>query len=240
MPISLGFGMRKPSVLLLLCFLAPATASNVTCPLFEVASSLIAVSTSAGCTLKLDVNFYVQQSETAQFYPSSVTMTHNVVQGGSVPILQSTEFASIPPGTQDFTQVDNYVSQVVWTPELRHSARIYDLRVFVPTCDTQAVLAVTVKKCRICLKEDETLGIIASRYNRHWTQIWSVNPSLLSPDKISAGNEISLGNIYSTSEGDTLMLLSGIRDCRHSADTSVCIIPETCPEFRARVAGITW
>ncbi|EKX53852.1 hypothetical protein GUITHDRAFT_160950 [Guillardia theta CCMP2712] len=253
-----GLKLILSPILLLLCVVVaqPAVASNVTCPQFEVASSQLYRTTSVGCTLTVDLNFHVKPGLSLD--TNSVKLTHDVVMGVSLPSLQSTQFASSPPKTEAFTNMIYYVSRVVWTPELVHSAQTYLLNVFVPTCDTSSLLRVTVNKCKMCLSEDQTLESIAGLYNRHWSQIWSVNPFLLSPDKISAGQEINLGIIYSTTDGDTLMLLSvrfGISldllkqlnpEIPASAfpnlgsNTSICVIPETCPEFRARVPGITW
>mmetsp|Transcript_18269 Transcript_18269/g.60019 ORF Transcript_18269/g.60019 Transcript_18269/m.60019 type:complete len:271 (-) Transcript_18269:273-1085(-) len=181
-----GLKLILSPILLLLCVVVaqPAVASNVTCPQFEVASSQLYRTTSVGCTLTVDLNFHVKPGLSLD--TNSVKLTHDVVMGVSLPSLQSTQFASSPPKTEAFTNMIYYVSRVVWTPELVHSAQTYLLNVFVPTCDTSSLLRVTVNKCKMCLSEDQTLESIAGLYNRHWSQIWSVNPFLLSPDKISA------------------------------------------------------
>ena len=177
-------------ILFLLLIVAPdaIVASNVTCPRFDVDSSQVYITTSVGCTLTVDLNFHAQPTvENFQtFDTNSVKLTHDVVMGVSLPRLQSTQFASFAPGAENFKNLIYYVSRVVWTPELVHSAQTYMLNVFVPTCASSSLLRVTVNKCKMCLSEDQTLESIAGLYNRHWSQIWSVNPSLLSPDKISA------------------------------------------------------
>merc|ERR1711998_498216 len=74
------------------------------------------------------------------------------------------------------------------------------------SCDAPSDITfnVMVKKCAYCIQERDSLHSLASEFGTHWTQMWSVNQgALLSPDMVSNGQEIRLGNNYTTQFGDT-------------------------------------
>jgi LysM repeat protein len=116
-----------------------------------------------------------------------------------------------------------------------------------------------VYKCKYCVNEKESMHSIAQRFSTHWTQIWSTNHQLETPDTLSKGQEITLGNFYRTVKGDTWKLIavrfgttverlmelnrdltSETMTALVPANSQVCVMPDTCPERRIPHEGITW
>mmetsp|Transcript_38498 Transcript_38498/g.78937 ORF Transcript_38498/g.78937 Transcript_38498/m.78937 type:complete len:256 (-) Transcript_38498:44-811(-) len=145
-----------------------------------------------------------------------------------------------------------------WKPELKDAGFYEGLQMNMYGCDDPAEFSIRVVKCRYCINERDSLHSLAAQFNVHWTQIWSSNPgALLSPDALQAGQEIILGNNYTTVFGDTWMYLS-VRfgatipamkalnpdfvqyDAIIPGGLSMCVMPETCPERRPAVPGISW
>ena len=111
---------------------------------------------------------------------------------------------------------------------------------------------------------------IAARFDTHWTQLWSPNHELETPDQLQKGKRIKLGNFYQTVAGDTWKLMAvrfgttvkRLMDLNPDLaadnadsyasppdnslvvlvppDTVVCVMLETCPERRERYPGVTW
>jgi hypothetical protein len=134
-------------------------------------------------------------------------------------------------------------------------------------CENKCTFSVTVEKCKYCVAERESTHTLAAKFGRHWTQIWSSNPHLLSPDTLSVQQLISLGNSYRLQYGDTwtsvsvrfgvsIALLQQLNPdfqdedgfvhsaklYKHTLDhnATMCIMPETCPGYRPVVPGISW
>lgn len=121
-------------------------------------------------------------------------------------------------------------------------------------------ITLNVIKCKYCINDKDSAHSVAAMFGRHWTQIWSSNHAVVSPDRLAVGHLINLGNTYTTVAGDTwqylavrfglsVQLLERLNPELVGADlnklvlapgTDVCIMPETCPERRPTVAGITW
>mmetsp|Transcript_20829 Transcript_20829/g.49581 ORF Transcript_20829/g.49581 Transcript_20829/m.49581 type:complete len:255 (+) Transcript_20829:211-975(+) len=151
----------------------------------------------------------------------------------------------------------NFRAVFAWKPALA-DAKFYDgLRMDLASCTDPIVFSIQVVKCRYCVNERDSLHSIAADFNTHWTQIWSSNIDILtSPDTLRTGDEIALGNVYHTQFGDTWKYLS-VRfgtsveslqrlnpEMRYAAiipgGLSMCVMPETCPERRPAVPGISW
>jgi len=107
---------------------------------------------------------------------------------------------------------------VRWTPQLEHAGSRFSMILSStdPNCDA-AILAAQrmshtvifrVQKCEYCISEKESLHSIAARFSTHWTQIWSSNHQLDSPDQLAARQKIKLGNFYKTAKGDTWKLMA--------------------------------
>mmetsp|Transcript_35926 Transcript_35926/g.72481 ORF Transcript_35926/g.72481 Transcript_35926/m.72481 type:complete len:256 (+) Transcript_35926:119-886(+) len=144
-----------------------------------------------------------------------------------------------------------------WKPQLK-DARFYEgLRMELASCTDPITFSIEVVKCRYCVNERDSLHSIAADFGTHWTQIWSSNPDmLLSPDTLTTGDELALGNIYTTQFGDTWKYLSvrfgvsidSLRRLNPDMTTAaiipgglaMCVMPETCPERRPAVPGISW
>ncbi|KAJ1480781.1 hypothetical protein T484DRAFT_1955712 [Baffinella frigidus] len=121
-------------------------------------------------------------------------------------------------------------------------------------------ITLQVIKCKYCINDKDSAHSVAAQFGRHWTQIWSSNHAVISPDTLAVGDLINLGNIYTTVAGDTwqylavrfgssVQLLEDLNPELITADvnklilapgTQICVMPETCPERRPTVPGITW
>lgn len=138
------------------------------------------------------------------------------------------------------------------------------------TCANICQFSVTVLKCKYCAGERDSVHTLSAQFGRHWTQLWSSNPQLLSPDTLGVGQLLALGNSYRLQNGDTwtsvavrfgttVALLEqlnpdfadpvvpgGFLDSVALYRTSVvlnstmCVMPETCPAYRPVVPGISW
>ena len=121
-------------------------------------------------------------------------------------------------------------------------------------------ITLMVIKCKYCINDKDSAHSVAAIFGRHWTQIWSSNHGVISPDTLAVGDKIDLGNTYTTVAGDTwqylavrfgssVQLLEDLNPELIAADinkltlapgTQICVMPETCPERRPTVPGITW
>ena len=184
---------------------------------------------------------------------------------------------------EDSTSVQRlgFVAKVKWTPRLEHAAlslaadgrapKVW--RLFISSTETQCrtlahELVFNVWKCEYCINEKDSMHSIAARFSTHWTQIWSSNHQIDSPDQLVTGQRIQLGNIYETVKGDTWNLMA-VRfgttvdrlltlnpDLAKPPSSSsqadqylvnivaqnslVCVVPDTCPERRKSSPGVTW
>ena len=137
-------------------------------------------------------------------------------------------------------------------------------------CSTVCSFFVTVQKCRYCAGERDSVYNLAAQFGRHWSQIWSSNPPLLSPDTLLVGQLLTLGNSYRVQNGDTWSSISvrfgasvsllqtlnpdftpstspgvfvdsvGLYALTVSLNATMCIMPETCAADRPVVPGISW
>jgi spore germination protein YaaH len=82
-----------------------------------------------------------------------------------------------------------------------------------------------VLKCKYCANERDSVHTLAAQFGRHWTQIWSSNPQLLSPDTLDFGQLLSLGNSYRLQNGDTWTSVA-VR-----FGTSVSLLQQLNPDF---------
>lgn len=150
-----------------------------------------------------------------------------------------------------------------WKPRIEDArAMAYSLQWQGPAnlrC-SNSTFRIMVEKCHYCISDKDSFHTIAANFGTHWTQIWSSNPSIISPDYVKSGTLIALGNTFITRFGDTWKSLAVrfgteydmIRrlnpdipfDVMSGSDIPagqpVCIMPETCPTRRIRFPGITW
>ena len=156
-----------------------------------------------------------------------------------------------------------------WTPELEHAGfpREFPVKIasMTPECESNAhTIVFYVWKCEYCINDQESIHSIAARFKTHWTQIWSSNPWMESPDMLASAQKITLGNLYRAVTGDTWKLMAvrfgttmdllmklnpdladknkDGKPASHvvTQGTEVCVMPETCPERRTSHPGITW
>jgi len=104
-----------------------------------------------------------------------------------------------------------------WVPDLSNAGRTYSTALYIPdrNCASNCNFELSVQKCRYCLQNRDSLDTLAALFGRHWTQIWSSNLDMLSPDNITSApaegpmaGAIALGNTYRSRLGDTWRSLS--------------------------------
>ena len=97
------------------------------------------------------------------------------------------------------------------------AGRTYSTALYIPdhNCASNCNFQLSVQKCRYCLQDRDSLDTLAALFGRHWTQIWSSNLDILSPDNITSApaegpmaGSIALGNTYRSRLGDTWSSLS--------------------------------
>ena len=140
----------------------------------------------------------------------------------------------------------------------------------VPQCENTCQFSIVVLKCKYCANERDSIHTLSAEFGRHWTQIWSSNPQILSPDTLGVGQLLALGNSYRLQNGDTwtsvavrfgttVSLLQQLNpDFANPSDptsivdspalyslsislnSTMCIMPETCAAYRPVVPSISW
>ena len=100
--------------------------------------------------------------------------------------------------------------QIRWTPEMdmAGNARTFVAELLRRGSCEYAQVRYSVDKCFYCISSSDSLQSLAYRHQTDWTQIWSSNRQLLSPDELLVGQRIRLGNLYLSQVGDTWTRLS--------------------------------
>mmetsp|Transcript_2057 Transcript_2057/g.4284 ORF Transcript_2057/g.4284 Transcript_2057/m.4284 type:complete len:638 (-) Transcript_2057:76-1989(-) len=125
---------------------------------------------------------------------------------------------------------------------------------------TRMCLRVEVDSCRWYVAPGDTLSSIAEHFGSNYVQLWSLNPTLESPDEaLAAGDSVNVGHLYSVRDTDNLRYLSvqfattratlellnfgaidkawGDKDPLTSlAGTYMCILPHSCFGYEPDVA----
>jgi len=89
-----------------------------------------------------------------------------------------------------------------------------------------------VGKCRYCAQVGETLHSLADSFGTDWLQLWSANPQLEDPGKLSLYHLLNIGSLYPARYGDTIASLS------RRFLTSVQAIKEANPDLQAEGAEV--
>uniref|UniRef100_A0A6U4VZJ6 LysM domain-containing protein n=1 Tax=Hemiselmis andersenii TaxID=464988 RepID=A0A6U4VZJ6_HEMAN len=241
--------------------LGPAGAEDWRCPLWvptgdgSGSTSTPSVDSAAGC----ETRFTVIAKLTVAPDVDQVIMPVKP-PGATVELVTTSTIVGTLPTQVKTSEV---LATFSWRPQLA-DARNED---YVLTFEGPANLNCTiyqfrvkVEKCKYCIQERDSFHTIAAEFNSHWSQIWSSNPELKSPDSLQLGTKIMLGNLFRTRFGDTWKSIavrfgtvvemierlnpeidfSVVTGSDIPAGTMVCVMPETCPTRRTAFPGITW
>jgi len=218
------------------------------------------VETAPGCQHEVEIPFTMRSDLYAQ---TEIAILDERPPGSTMEVKK--QFALI----EDSEGVKNLKFKAIlrWTPQLDHAGQPREFALLVSSTASECrsfshTVIFRVQKCEYCINEKESMHSIAADFSTHWTQIWSSNHQLESPDQLAKGQKIKLGNFYQTVNGDTWKLmavrfgttverllelnpdLSSLATADMVAivppDTHVCVMPQTCPQSRTPYAGITW
>uniref|UniRef100_A0A7S0VXY9 LysM domain-containing protein n=1 Tax=Hemiselmis tepida TaxID=464990 RepID=A0A7S0VXY9_9CRYP len=240
--------------------LGPAGAEDWRCPVWQTTgvangdTGTPTVESAAGC----DTRYTVIAKLTVAPDMEQVIMPVKP-PGASVELVTTSTIVGQLTGEKK-TEV---LATFAWRPQLADArAQAYALHFEGPANMNCTIhqFRVNVEKCRYCIQERDSFHTIAAEFNSHWSQIWSSNPEIRSPDYLTLGTKVMLGNMFRTRFGDTWKSLAvrfgtvvgmierlnpdidftEILGSDIPAGTMVCIMPETCPTRRTSFPGITW
>jgi hypothetical protein len=243
-----------------LAFVSPVnSADDWRCPLFTQegaagGTSTPIILTAAGCSTTFSV---IAKMTLA---PDVDQVTLPIRPAGSTMSLET-----VSSTVADLTGIKttNVRATFEWVPRLEDArAQDYILNFEGPLNFNCTVFRfiVRVEKCKYCIGDRDSLHTVAADFNTHWTQIWSSNPALMSPDYVGVGTKIALGNLFRTRFGDTWKAIAVrlgttvdmivrlnpdidftvVTGSEIPEGTEVCVMPETCPYKRTAFPGITW
>lgn len=243
---------------LALCGLAGVAAQSDTCPQFPPTNTV--VETAPGCKHSVEIPFLMK----SHVYTTTQIAILDVQPPGSSLTVEKA-FALI----EDSEGIKNlpFTAILKWTPRLDDAGLPKEFAIRISSTALECASAshtvlFRVFKCEYCINEMDSMHSIATRFSTHWTQIWSSNHELETPDQVTKGQRIKLGNMYQTVKGDTWKLMAvrfgttverllelnpDLVQYSQSdmvalvpQDTDVCVMPETCPTRRASFPGVTW
>jgi len=243
-------------VAMALCQLQAVDAQE--CPQFTTLETI--VETAPGCKHELNIPFSMKSNMVV-----SMDIAILDVRPPGATLEVKTQFALI----EDSAAIKDlpFTAILRWTPQLDQAGSPREFSLLLsstqPECRSASHKVIfRVHKCEYCINEKESMHSIAARFSTHWTQLWSSNHQLETPDQLAKGQKIKLGNLYTTVKGDTWKLiavrfgttvaclielnpdLSGLTSTAMvaivEADTNVCVMPETCPQRRTPFEGVTW
>ena len=292
-----AFSYACLSFLLLWAFAWPVAAQNkADCVWFQPLNGLQcydSIVTAPGCAANVQVIVMNVPTGNQDLIQLTYKPPGAEVTVSNVPLEQSVKAA--PGSFADATARTQVLTTFEWIPSLSSAGTNNTIGIAFngastancPEFQRLCSFSFVVQKCRFCAGARDSLDTIAAQYGRHWTQLWSSNPSLLSPDTLAAqtltesGSGIMiLGNTYSPRAGDTWAMLSvrfgipvdllhrlnpdkttssngNIKPVEHREGylpvpagsnalvqidpaSLLCIMPETCPQYRPSMPGISW
>ena len=246
------------------------TASDV-CPDFASTTDTV-VETAPGCENVVEIPFTLKGNV---WQSTTIAILDTRPPGSTLEVRKQAALISDASAGTDSSSPQLLVAILRWTPQLEHAGlpREFDVKISstAPECESYAhTVTFRVYKCEYCVSDKESMHSIAARFDTHWTQLWSPNHELETPDQLQKGKRIKLGNFYQTVAGDTWKLMAvrfgttvkRLMDLNPDLaadnadsyasppdnslvvlvppDTNVCVMPETCPERRERYPGVTW
>jgi hypothetical protein len=111
--------------------------------------------------------------------------------------------------------------------------------------ESQVCATLKVIKCAYAINFEQHLQELASLYKTDWLNIFSMNPTIKTPDRVLyAGQVVNIGHLYQVVPGDTMhkiaqrfgTTIEGLLEVNadiHSEDSifigqSICVIPNSC------------
>ena len=249
----------------------PAWTASDVCPDFASTTDTV-IETAPGCDNVVEIPFTLKGNV---WQSTTIAILDTRPPGSTLEVRKQSALISDASAGTDSSSPQLLVAILRWTPQLENAGlpREFDVKIssIAPECESYAhTVTFRVYKCEYCVSDKESMHSIAARFDTHWTQLWSLNHDLETPDQLQKGKRIKLGNFYQTVAGDTwkLMAVRFGTTVKHlmglnpdlAADngnpyasshdntlvvlvppnTDVCVMPETCPERRERYPGVTW